>query len=136
MNNLFPRKHDSSSTVPWPYVCNSVAVNPYSEDATVGYSGVIQGLSFHPGHRDSTGAVISEPYWELSSYDSAAFHTGIGHYSDQLAHPKISPTHSVAGLHQSNANAPFASVDSQLLGYDGDNLQQMVGHFFVASFAH
>ena len=76
INNLFPRKHDGSKAAP-PYVC--------------GFSGVIQGLYFHPGHCDSTGATISEPYWELSSYDNTAFHTGIGHYSDQLAHPKISP---------------------------------------------
>jgi hypothetical protein len=110
--------HDGQFKAAPPYVC--------------GFSGVIQGLYFHPGHCDSTGATISEPYWELSSYDNTAFHTGIGHYSDQLAHPKNFPADSVAGLHHSNANRPFTFVGSQLLGYDGDNQQQKVGHFFVA----
>ena len=96
---------------------------------------MIQGLRFHPGHRDSTGAVTSEEYWELSSYDNFAFHTGIGHYSDHLAHPEFSPPRSEPGLPQPKANAPFVPVDSQLLGYSGDNQRQMVGDFVVTSFA-
>jgi hypothetical protein len=59
--------HDGSKAAP-PYVCG-----------------------FHPGQCDSTGAILSEPYWELSSYDNTAFTLASVIIWTNLRIPNISP---------------------------------------------
>jgi hypothetical protein len=69
-------KYDGFCTVPEMYALNNVTVHSFSTER---YNGEIEGLRYHLGDRDSTGAITSEQYWELSSYDNHAFYPDRDH---------------------------------------------------------
>jgi hypothetical protein len=99
-------------------------VKPYADDTTITHNGEVEGLRHYPDYRESTGAINSDQYWELSSYNSA-FYKDLGHHSN----PKTAVAHSAPLVHHPNMISPFVSTFLQLQGYNGEDHFQTAGYF-------
>jgi hypothetical protein len=131
VSNRKPSKENNFAFV-WQYegsmepgILNGIDVNPYSDDTTVGYSGAFEGLRFYPGHRNSSGTIISEPYWELSSYDPSTFQNNqCLHWSSLQSESSFTQCLPIA--HHSSIDSSLISTDSQLQSYNGEACTQSV----------
>jgi hypothetical protein len=121
-------KYDGFCTVPEMYALNNVTVHSFSAER---YNGEIEGLRYHPGDRDSTGAITSEQYWELSSYDNRAFYPDRDHGFPKPHCSQDYSTQSTPTSQDTYTEQYVIPPVSHIPGYHDDPAHQAVGQLLT-----
>jgi hypothetical protein len=109
------------------YTLNNVTVHSFS----AGYNGKVEGLRYYPGDRDSTGAITSKQYWELSSYGNHVFYPDQDHGFPKPHHSQDYSTQSAPTSQDTYTEQYFVPAVSHIRGYHEDPAHQAVGQLLT-----